>query len=76
MVIITAMDMGMAGLVVITVAGIAHMAMELIDTGARGIGDEAGRGEEEMTLEELAAKVAELEKRLAILEGLAGRDKG
>jgi hypothetical protein len=29
-----------------------------------------------MTLEELAAKVAELEKRLAILEGLAGRDKG
>jgi hypothetical protein len=29
-----------------------------------------------MTLEELAAKVAELEKRLAILEDLAGRDKG
>jgi hypothetical protein len=29
-----------------------------------------------MTLEELAAKVAELEERLAILEGLAGGDKG
>jgi hypothetical protein len=34
------------------------------------------RSEEEMTLEELAAKVAELEKRLAILEDLAGRDRG
>jgi hypothetical protein len=29
-----------------------------------------------MTLEELAIKVAELERRLAILEDLAGRDKG
>jgi hypothetical protein len=28
-----------------------------------------------MTLEELAAKVAELEERLAILESLAGRDR-
>jgi hypothetical protein len=29
-----------------------------------------------MTLEDLAAKVAELERRLAILEDLAGRDEG
>jgi preprotein translocase subunit SecF len=44
MVIILATAMGMAGLVVIIVAGIVHMAMELIDTGATGIGVMVGNG--------------------------------
>jgi uncharacterized small protein (DUF1192 family) len=39
-------------------------------------GEAEGERKEEMTLEELAAKVTELEKRVAILEDLVGRDNG